>query len=230
MRPLGARSYYRLFLSRAIRDALHFIGDHVLFAVLLLFGTYAVGVLTGTAVDAKTVTTLVLYPLAAVGLVTLVVFCGALALAPVRLARDSESALAELRKELAEVKDRLEKATAPLEGHEFKDQTLYFGEIARYLTSNNGTMIVDKVFEGCTVIGPGVFAPLGNIKMDSIAWQDTPKEAMYITVPAKTWITGALGLLNCEFRRCKFRNIAIIGTPDDKKLFEAAITYWPESS
>jgi hypothetical protein len=47
------RSYYRSVVGRALSDSRHFIGAHVLFAVLVLVGTYAVGVVTGTALSAN---------------------------------------------------------------------------------------------------------------------------------------------------------------------------------
>lgn len=93
---MSVRSYYWRLLRRAVSDTKWAIASHVLFALAVALASLGVGVVAGRAVNAETLTSYVLYPLAALGVVALFTLATMLALAPVREARD-----AEVRRELA---------------------------------------------------------------------------------------------------------------------------------
>ncbi len=100
---ITVRSYYRSVVGRAGRETKEFVAARLVWSILGILVTYGLGVLAGRAVDAKTVTTLILYPLATLGIVALVVFGGQLVRAPVRLARERAVEEAVLKSENAEL-------------------------------------------------------------------------------------------------------------------------------
>jgi hypothetical protein len=101
MSDVTVGSYYRTVISRAANDARGLIGEHVRFSLLLLPASYVVGVIAGTAVSAKTVLTLVVYPVLALCLVVLFVVATKLIVAPVRLAREATAEPDQLREQHA---------------------------------------------------------------------------------------------------------------------------------
>lgn len=97
---INVRSFYRTVFGQAARNTRKLVGDHVAFAITVVVVSFIVGVGLGAAVSGKSVTTLVLYPLATLGLVCFFALCRELVLEPVRRARKAAEERESLRAEL----------------------------------------------------------------------------------------------------------------------------------
>jgi len=85
------------------------------------------------------------------------------------------------------------------------------------------TFITGKTFEDCTIYGPAVLVPIDRTTMDQIAL-DGPLDAIFWEVPEdRMMIIGAVGLIDCTFRRCKFHGLGIGGKRPLLELFARAL-------
>jgi hypothetical protein len=80
-----------------------------------------------------------------------------------------------------------------------------------------------RIFEGCTIIGPAIIAPVGSdflystfqgAGLDSIFWE---------VPPGRPIVVGVIGVRNCTFRRCVFAGIGIAGPRELIEKFRGGI-------
>ncbi len=74
------------------------------------------------------------------------------------------------------------------------------------------SLIEDQKFENALIVGPAVLAPIDRATIEDCTFDGTP-DSIFIEVPEGRRVLGVIGLKNTSFRRCEFRNIAIMGTP-----------------
>jgi hypothetical protein len=70
-------------------------------------------------------------------------------------------------------------------------------------------IISDRTIEDCEIRGPSIIAPLQGVTMNECGFDGDP-DSVFIEVPEGR-IVGAVGLKDCVFRRCQFKQIGIIG-------------------
>jgi hypothetical protein len=78
--------------------------------------------------------------------------------------------------------------------------------------------IENALFENSLIVGPAVLAPLDRVTIQDCRF-DGPPETIFIEVPEGRKVMGVIGLRNTTFRKCEFRNIAIMGTPKAVREF-----------
>jgi hypothetical protein len=71
----------------------------------------------------------------------------------------------------------------------------------------------DQVVEDALIVGPGVVTILHNVKFEACVFEGD-STALFIEVPETKRQIGIVGLANMTFKRCRFQNVAIIGTRD----------------
>jgi hypothetical protein len=137
--------------------------------------------------------------------------------------RDLERQLAasqtETEEALQQVRE-LEAEHAPLQGSTFQNLTLSLAAIGRDLSpSQTGPPVVaGRSFEDCIIEGPGVFTLVGTGSL-AHSYFDDDLAARFIVVPDGTPLTGGVVMFNgCNFERCHFRRVGIIGTEALKEL------------
>jgi len=80
------------------------------------------------------------------------------------------------------------------------------------------SLIENETFENALIVGPAVLAPLERVTIEGCLFDGTP-ESIFIEVPEGRRVLGVIGLRNTAFRKCEFRNIAILGTAKSVKGF-----------
>jgi len=75
------------------------------------------------------------------------------------------------------------------------------------------SLISNGLFENVVLVGPAVIAPLENVRLQECSF-DAPPDVLFIEVPEGKQVVGVIGIRNSTFRKCEFRNIAIIGASD----------------
>ena len=73
------------------------------------------------------------------------------------------------------------------------------------------SVIRNREITDALIVGPGVVTILGNVKFDRSVFEGDPA-VLFIEVPQTKRQIGVVGLENVKFTRCRFRNVAIIGT------------------
>jgi len=71
--------------------------------------------------------------------------------------------------------------------------------------------IENATFENALIVGPAVIAPIDKTTIIDCTFDGDP-DTIFIEVPEGRRVTGIIGLINTTFRKCEFRNIAIMGT------------------
>lgn len=71
--------------------------------------------------------------------------------------------------------------------------------------------IENQTFENALIVGPAVLAPILNTTIADCTFDGDP-DSIFIEVAENRRVTGIIGLVNTTFRKCEFRNIAIMGT------------------
>jgi hypothetical protein len=71
--------------------------------------------------------------------------------------------------------------------------------------------IENATFENALIVGPAVLAPITHTTIADCMFDGDP-DSIFIEVPEGRRVTGIVGLINTTFRKCEFRNIAIMGT------------------
>jgi hypothetical protein len=74
------------------------------------------------------------------------------------------------------------------------------------------SVIRDQVISDAVIVGPGVVTILGDVKFDRSVFEGDPT-VLFIEVPQTKRQIGVVALENVTFTRCRFQNVAIIGTP-----------------
>jgi hypothetical protein len=74
-------------------------------------------------------------------------------------------------------------------------------------------VIRDRTFEDCYIYGPAILVPHGMGMFHECGFEgDT--SSLFITIAEERSVIGVIALENCIFRRCHFRKIGFIVTPD----------------
>ena len=88
-----------------------------------------------------------------------------------------------------------------------KDRALYIFDLAR-----RSTIIKDKTFEDCDIHGPAVAAILSGTDFIDCTFAEGGNHSSLIWTPepSRNSYVGAIGLEECIFRRCNFRNVGLL--------------------
>ncbi|MDH3317321.1 MAG: hypothetical protein OER43_16350 [Gammaproteobacteria bacterium] len=70
--------------------------------------------------------------------------------------------------------------------------------------------IVDRIFEDCVISGPAVIDLLRTHIDDQCVFFVTENGDATVSIPPKGTLAGALTVKDCIFRRCRFRNVAVV--------------------
>ena len=91
------------------------------------------------------------------------------------------------------------------------------------LTGDSTPTIRERTFEDCDIDGPAIILSQGAGGFTDCEF-DGPVDALFLEVPHRPMLIGVIVLIDCVFRRCHFRRIAILDTPENveriKKLFQ----------
>ena len=79
------------------------------------------------------------------------------------------------------------------------------------LAPGSKPIIINRTIEDCEIRGPAMIALLGGVTIANSGF-DGDIKSLFVEVPDKRMIFGAIGLQDCVFRRCRFTQIGIIGT------------------
>lgn len=72
-------------------------------------------------------------------------------------------------------------------------------------------VIMGKTFEDCTIYGPAVLLPVERTIMEHNSFNGTSEGIFWEIPDDRNYIIGAVGLVDCTFRRCNFHGIGISG-------------------
>lgn len=86
------------------------------------------------------------------------------------------------------------------------------------LADDTTSMITHRTFEDAEIRGPAVLALLGGVSLIGCGF-DGSFDSIIITVPDGSTKVGVIGLQQVAFHRCRFRNVALIGTEDLAQMF-----------
>jgi hypothetical protein len=79
--------------------------------------------------------------------------------------------------------------------------------------ADSRSLIEDRKFEDCEILGPAVLAPLEGVHFLNSQFEG-PFESVFREVPEGVSLRGVVGLRRVIFDRCEFTNIGIVGTED----------------
>ena len=77
------------------------------------------------------------------------------------------------------------------------------------------SLISNRTFDDCDIYGPAVIALSGVGQVAACSF-DAPPEQLVITVTQEKAV-GAIKVVDCNFKNCRFHNVSFIGT---QELFE----------
>ena len=72
-------------------------------------------------------------------------------------------------------------------------------------------IVSNKKIEDCEIYGPAMIALIGGDILNDNRF-DGDLDSLFVEVPEERTIIGAVGLQDCEFHRCHFVAVGIIGT------------------
>jgi hypothetical protein len=72
-------------------------------------------------------------------------------------------------------------------------------------------IIRGRTFEDCTIYGPAVVLPLDYITLEHNSFDGAPEAVLWEIPDERAVIIGAIGLIDCIFRRCRFQGIGVAG-------------------
>lgn len=75
------------------------------------------------------------------------------------------------------------------------------------------SLITNTRYVDCEILGPAILAPLDTVNFQDSNF-DAPAEAIFYTVDPDRPAVGVIGLMNVEFRECRFKNVGIIAIAD----------------
>ncbi|WP_350004373.1 hypothetical protein [Pseudarthrobacter sp. WHRI 8279] len=84
------------------------------------------------------------------------------------------------------------------------------------------SVIRDRIFEDCLILGPAVLALVGSTLEECIFDGDVDA-LLWEIPPERLQIIGAIQMENCTFLRCRFQMIGFAGPKDFAELFRSQI-------
>jgi hypothetical protein len=87
------------------------------------------------------------------------------------------------------------------------------GRIRLAQIADDEATIEEAEFTDCDLLGPAVVL-VDETTVSECGWGGTP-DSVFWPVREGRSIMGSLRLYRCVFKRCQFRNIGIVATPDD---------------
>lgn len=106
-----------------------------------------------------------------------------------------------------------------LEQREFRNEVVRLADL-----TVNTDKIVKRRFENCQIIGPAVIVPLDGTSISHCSWDAPGPDAILWLVPReRSFVIGAIGVIACEFFKCKFVSVGIAVTADDEDRFRRAL-------
>ena len=92
----------------------------------------------------------------------------------------------------------------------FENQTIRLGD----LVESDSPVLESVAFEGCELHGPAMLAIMGAFTMIHCDIPIAGANSFWEFDPALPQATGAIGVLNCSFVRCKLSNVGFAGSPE----------------
>ena len=77
-------------------------------------------------------------------------------------------------------------------------------------------VIRGRTFENCTIYGPAILVSLSpsNVLANS-GFDGTPESTIWVVdADERPQLSGAIGMIDCVFRNCRFRNVGLVITPE----------------
>jgi hypothetical protein len=85
-------------------------------------------------------------------------------------------------------------------------------------------VVASMTFENCVITGPAVLVPLAGTQFISSAFEaPDPESMLWEIAPTRRYTVGAIGLLNCVFRGCRFTRIGFGGPREALEQFTAGV-------
>ena len=99
---------------------------------------------------------------------------------------------------------------AEISSRHIKGKTLRLTELEMI-----GGLLVKMTFEDCHIDGPAIVVPTGGTSFQGchIAYSATLESILW-PFPSSQVVVGAIGLVDCEFKRCWIDGIGFAGPPD----------------
>src|SRR5205809_814255 len=88
------------------------------------------------------------------------------------------------------------------------------------------SIIENATFDDDLIVGPAVLAPLERVTIEGCQFDGTP-DSIFIEVAEGRLVLGVIGMKNVTFRRCEFRNVSLLGTPQAVKQFRKGFISTP---
>ncbi len=103
----------------------------------------------------------------------------------------------------------------------YSHETLRMPELADAV---EGPDVIDGyTFVECELIGPAVLALLGGVTIAHSTFEAHPDE-LFLELGEPRMLYGVIGLLNCEFTRCKFARIGFVGSAETIEAFRQSVS------
>jgi hypothetical protein len=105
--------------------------------------------------------------------------------------------------------------------HEYISDTYIKGRLIYLmdlLAPGSKPIISNRTIEDCEIRGPAMAVALGRVSITEAGF-DGDKNSLFVEIADARSIVGAIGLQDCVFRRCRFKQIGILGTKEQIKIF-----------
>jgi hypothetical protein len=93
--------------------------------------------------------------------------------------------------------------------------------LPEFIARNGAAEVRDKTFEDCTIIGPAVVMLLADSGVQNCTW-DARGLWPVVELPSdELRMTGSVRFSSCQFRRCRFLEVGLVGGPTIVQTFSA---------
>ena len=119
-----------------------------------------------------------------------------------------------LSKKPKEHKTNTEPSTSVVPSHTYITDTYIRGRIIYLMdliAPGAKPIVSNRTIEDCEIRGPAMVILLGGVTVDDNTF-DGNIDSLFVEVVENRVIFGAIGLRGCVFRRCRFKEIGVIGT------------------
>lgn len=79
------------------------------------------------------------------------------------------------------------------------------------LVSTDDWTVSGHKFENCDIWGPAVLVLLRDVEISNCTWKGTPDSLFWELSPGRKSFTGAIGVRDMAFRRCRFHGVGLAG-------------------
>ena len=123
--------------------------------------------------------------------------------------------------------ESIHKESFPSSKTYFENEMIRLSDIA---TGEKQLTIDGKTFDNCTLLGPATVRVMKGFAIQKCSFVIKEGDNLLVELKQKQRVAGTIGLKNCVFRNCRFRNIGIIGVPSEldhlKEILAKGGTTW----